>query len=363
MVREPNLQDRFIGTILGVGVGDALGAPVEGWSRSTIKTVLGVVRGYQLTLMGKGIYTDETQLTLLLVKSILNQHGFDPSMFGKSIGEWMKLSDDGVESARGVGRTISLAARKLYRGVPWNQSGEFSASNGAAVRVAPLVLMHYKGDDVTELLHDVENASKPTHIDPLAIEGAQLFAIAIWLILKEDRFFFDKMVFLEKLIELSDKYTPKITTSITQLKKHISRREADRKVLDPMQSKTAFTCTRECKPLDDPYNILDEIGTGKYVVESVPAALFCFLNSPDNFEQSLLLAVNAGGDTDSIGSMTGALSGALNGAQALPMGWLMDLENREIIMDLAIRLHDLALGLEVPEGIYYVSPLKIRAQS
>jgi ADP-ribosylglycohydrolase len=363
MSKEPSLQDRFIGTILGVAVGDALGAPVEGWSRKTIKTVLGTVRGYQLTMMGKGIFTDETQLTLVLLKSLLHCRKFAPEDFGNRIGEWMRLSDEGIEPARGVGRTISLAARKLYRGIPWDQSGEYSASNGAAVRIAPLTLLNYDTDGISEFMQDVENSAKPTHIESLAIQGAKVIALAQYLVLKEDRFFFDRIEFIDNLIKLAGEHAPKMVGSIAQLKKYIGRKPIEHKVYDKPCSKNVFSRGQSIEDTDDRYAILEEIGTGKYVLESVPAALYCFLNSPSSFEETLLTAVNAGGDTDSIAALAGSLSGALNGAPAIPMRWLMDLENREEMIELSIQLHEQAIGLDLPEGVIYISRTKIQFKS
>ena len=362
MTKKPNLQEQFIGTILGVAVGDALGAPVEGWTRDSIKKVLGYVSSYQLTMVGKGIYTDDTQLTLELLQSILDRKEFDPANFGVRIGEWMRRSDQGVESARGVGKTISLAARKLYRGIPWDQSGEYSASNGAAVRIAPLALLHYNTEDHLKLMTDVENSARPTHIETLAIQGAKVIALAIHLILKEDRFFFDRIKFLDELIGLTEMHAPKMVGCLVPLQKYIGK-TLEQKVFNPPNPKLSFRCKQKIEGNEDRFNTLSEIGTGKYVLESIPAALYCFLNTPMNFEETLLTAVNAGGDTDSIAAIAGALSGALNGAAAIPMRWLIDLENKDLMIDYASRLHDLAIGLDMPEGVMYFSYEKLRIKS
>lgn len=363
MSKEPLLQERFVGTILGVAVGDALGAPIEGWSRNTIQSVLGTIRGYQLTMMGKGVYTDETQLTIVLLKSLLNCRKFNPEDFGNQIGEWMRRSDEGVEPARGVGRTISLAARKLYRGVPWDQSGEYSASNGAAVRIAPLALFHYDTEDIAEFMHNIEDSAKPTHIESLAIQGAKVIALAHHLIIKEDRFFFDRIKFLDELIELASDHAPKFVGTIDNLKKYIVHKPVEQKVYNAPCSERAYGCGQNIDDTDDRYSILEEIGTGKYVLESVPAALFCFLNSPNKFEETVLTAVNAGGDTDSIAALAGSLSGTLNGATAIPMRWLMDLENREELIELSIQLHEHSIGLDLPKGVIYVSRTRIQIKS
>ena len=67
---------------------------------------------------------------------------------------------------------------------------------------------------------------------------------------------------------------------------------------------------------------ISEIGTSGYALEALPAAIYCFIKSPDNFEKSLITAVNAGGDTDSIAAITGAISGVYNGKEAIPKKWI-----------------------------------------
>ncbi len=57
--QTPKLLDRFVGAMLGTGVGDALGAPVEEWSSQTIRATLGQIRDYQTTFLGRGIVTDD----------------------------------------------------------------------------------------------------------------------------------------------------------------------------------------------------------------------------------------------------------------------------------------------------------------
>jgi poly(ADP-ribose) glycohydrolase ARH3 len=70
----------------------------------------------------------------------------------------------------------------------------------------------------------------------------------------------------------------------------------------------------------------------------VPAAIYCFLRHPDSFEDAVVEAVSLGGDTDTIASMTGAISGARLGIEAVPGEWVEKLENRNYIEDLALRL-------------------------
>jgi len=340
----PKLIDRFLGALLGTGVGDALGAPVEEWSSQTIRATLGQVRDYQTTFLGRGIITDDTQMTILLAESIVENEHFDPAHFAYNLGRWMKRNDDGIEPARGVGYTISLSCRRLYKGTYWKRSGEFSAGNGAAVRVAPLGLHHApKGSAVlADLLEDSKDSAIPTHIDPVAIAGAQVMAAAVLRLAGEERNDFNSETFINWLIGIMDERNPQMAEVLKNVKHFLHQGAGqDSRFVIPLKD-YGMTDIRLGYDLDGDLAHIGKLGSGKFVLESVPAALYAFLSSPDDFERSLLVAVNAGGDTDSVAAMTGALSGTFNGAMAIPMRWVNDLEKRDYLIELANLLYDLA---------------------
>jgi poly(ADP-ribose) glycohydrolase ARH3 len=89
-------------------------------------------------------------------------------------------------------------------------------------------------------------------------------------------------------------------------------------------------------PLGD---AVERIGNGVTADEAVPLAVLAFVRSPASYENAVTEAVRCGGDTDTIAAMTGALSGALLGAERLPIAWLSRLENdargRDYIVSLA----------------------------
>ena len=68
-------------------------------------------------------------------------------------------------------------------------------------------------------------------------------------------------------------------------------------------------------------SLIVELGTSCQAIESVPFAIAVFCRNPINFRAGVLEAVNAGGDTDTIASMVGALIGANNGLDSIPKEW------------------------------------------
>lgn len=81
---------------------------------------------------------------------------------------------------------------------------------------------------------------------------------------------------------------------------------------------------------------------GAFVSESLPAAIWCFLRSPDDPETVLITAANGGYDADTVAAMAGAMAGAYNGVSAWPTRWVDDLEYRDGLEGCADDLLDLS---------------------
>ena len=82
--------------------------------------------------------------------------------------------------------------------------------------------------------------------------------------------------------------------------------------------------------------------------EAVAASLWAFLQHPQSYVKTVLLAVNSPGDSDSLGCMAGALSGAFLGAQAIPTEWMEQIEDSAGLENLTQRVAS-RLGVEVEQ--------------
>jgi ADP-ribosylglycohydrolase len=83
------------------------------------------------------------------------------------------------------------------------------------------------------------------------------------------------------------------------------------------------------------------LGNGWVGEEALAISIYCALAAGDDFEKGIRLAVNHSGDSDSTGSITGNILGALLGTAAIPDRWLAQLELRRVIEEIA---RDLLLG-------------------
>jgi ADP-ribosylglycohydrolase len=84
---------------------------------------------------------------------------------------------------------------------------------------------------------------------------------------------------------------------------------------------------------------VERLGAGWIAEEALAISLFCALRA-ESFEHGVRLAVNHSGDSDSTGSLTGQLLGALWGVEAIPTRWVEHVELREVIEQIAKDLVD-----------------------
>jgi len=88
----------------------------------------------------------------------------------------------------------------------------------------------------------------------------------------------------------------------------------------------------------DKLKVVRDLGNGIQAQNSVPTAIYSFLCNPQSFEEPMLYAISLGGDTDTISAMTGAISGAYHGIEAIPERWKARMERRAYIEELAEKL-------------------------
>lgn len=300
--------EKFKGTLVGCAVGDALGAPVEGMDAAAIRESYGRVTDFIDERFGAGKVTDDTQLTVVLAQALIEMGRFDAEQAGAKFGRWITNADDGIKEARGVGAATGTATRRLAMGATPAESGVDSAGCGAAMRAGPIGLLYHH--DPEALYEAAVEQALLTHTDPGAVAGsvAVAFAVAEGI---QDRRTFDREAFTSRVADFTAPASPEMSQKLAGLAGYLDA--------SPEEG-YAYT------------------GTGAVAIETVPGALFAFLRSPDNLEETLLCAVNAGGDTDSLGAIAGAVSGAFNGLEAIPARLREKLEGREYLESLGFRL-------------------------
>jgi ADP-ribosylglycohydrolase len=189
-----SIADRITGSLLGLAVGDALGAPLESLKDGHILQLFGgEVNDYADSFAAfpdrpgkwrlKGLYTDDTQQALA-VAEILAVHG---RMDLRALADlYIRLADEGPAEApfgahRGVGHIFRRAVGALRETENPLAAGQPSAGNGAAMRVAPVGLFY--ADDQEALARAAIEVSLMTHHDPRGVAAALAVARAVaWFV-------------------------------------------------------------------------------------------------------------------------------------------------------------------------------------
>lgn len=308
-------RKKYTGCLLGSAVGDALGMQTEGMIPGEIKQKFNIVFDYGPGMPGSlneklrpGQYTDDTEQTLILARSIIEAGKFDPVLFSKKLVEHYAMIVSKPGSNRGWGRTSLDSCRQLQSGTSWKESGGDSPTCGSSMRISPIGLLY--PDNLEQLERTALESSLLTHKHPESIAGAVAVASAVSL----------------AITNTSPDIILKTAGSLA-------------KKLDPMLGNKIFSI--EKMRYMPELNAFSTIGTSIMTKDVVPSAFYCFTKNPLDFSKAILSAINAGGDTDSIAAITGAISGAYLGIDAIPKKWLDKLENRDEIESIALELWEI----------------------
>ena len=301
---EQVLKSKFLGALVGTGVGDAVGAPFEGRGEVEPEEIEAIAERREVLT-----YTDDTHMMIGIAESLLKTGGFDGEDMAYTFVRNFEL-----EPFRGYGPGPPRIFRLIKAGAAWDEAAlelyrSGSYGNGSAMRIAPVGVFYH---DDPEILREVSyKSSQITHAHNLGKEGAALQAYAIGLATSlEPRLALNRDDFLAKLINYTQEgvYQAKLSKIEGLLAK-------------PSKARVGI-----------------EMGNGIEAFNSVPTAIYSFLTQPNSFAQAVLHAVSLGGDTDTIGAMTGAISGAYIGIESIPDSWKGKLENRPYLEELAEKL-------------------------
>lgn len=321
------LKSKFIGTLIGTGVGDALGRPFEGWFGTQIEAQTGritdLMDDFSPYNLPAGQYTDDTQLTIAIAESLVRSNGLDINDLIKRFIDWLS------EPPIGPGHGCLSSINKLREGLSWQEAASESGGNGTAMRVSPIGLFYYK--DKPTVIEKARLSSIITHKHWAATASAIVVAHSVAYLINckslNTNDFLNEIASSVAHPEFED-----YAQNILNLKKYLK-----------MDKRAALT-ELGGMGIKPPWPNPAETGEGFisiYAMSTTLASLYCFLLSPHDFENSVIEAVMAGGDTDSCGAITGAISGSFNGIEKIPARWVQPLVNRKKIEELAIKLYEM----------------------
>ncbi len=273
------LRERYLGALLGLALGDALGAATQYRRPGTFAPVADLLGGGPFKLP-RGGWSDDTAMALCLAESLLEREEFDPADQVERYRRWQR---EGHLSCTGqcVGITASTARALAQAG--WRQQ-PFSGSHDPArldpeplSRVAPAVLFAFASPQ--EAVRLASEAARTT-----CQVGAVLAACA----------------------------------------------DLARALLAALSgaSKSRILAEQRAAP---------GRGAGRGILQSLSGAFEAFA-STDNFRAAVLHAANLGGDSDVTSAVCGQLAGAFYGVGGIPAAWRTDLLRAPLIESFADRL-------------------------
>jgi ADP-ribosylglycohydrolase len=274
---------------LAGALGDSIGSRFEGSSPTSDFTIPDELR-----------ITDDTQLTIATCEAIVAARAVDPETIAQHLLRWFRAG-----RIRGIGASTFAALSQLDAGGHWasvGASGEHSAGNGAAMRIAPIAFL--LDPDEANDCRTIRDVCRITHRNDESYVGALMILRAIRHVVDGNA--------------LNDGFLPFLIGVLPDSR--VRGRLIN--IRDSSMSLAEYAA---------------RFGSSGYVVDSVPLALLAAIRSTV-FLETIEQIVNCGGDTDTIGSIYGHIYGAAFGTQGLPMEIANRIDEASLIQQIAASL-------------------------
>ncbi|MCS6987999.1 MAG: ADP-ribosylglycohydrolase family protein [Chloroherpetonaceae bacterium] len=306
------LAERIKSALFGLAVGDALGVPVEFVSREALrqKPIADMV-GYGTYHLPAGTWSDDSSLAFCLAEALTK--GFDLKEIAQNFVKWLYES---YWTARGRVFDVGIATRaaivRLANGENPERAGsddENSNGNGSLMRILPLVFYVW-GKPIDERFEIARKVSSITHRHIRSV-------IACFYYLEFAR----DLLYGKSKFEIYERLRNELPAYLAS--RHVSQREIS--VFDRLLKRNIYALSQE------------DISSSGYVVHTLEASVWSLLTTK-SYEDAVLKAVNLGGDSDTMGAVTGGLAGLLYGYEGIPKNWVEGLARAGDIENLAERL-------------------------
>jgi ADP-ribosylglycohydrolase len=314
--------DRALGALTGLAIGDALGMPTQLMRRADILADYGPITGLRAAGprqviaagMPAGAITDDTEQAMLLARLLIAGDGrIDPAAFAQALVSWEEAM-----AAKGsgdlLGPSTKEAVRRLAAGVPAAEAGRAGATNGAAMRIAPVGVATPPAP-LAAFVDAVVAASMVTHNTSIGLAAAAAVGAAVSAGIEggSRADCIEIAIAAAGLAAGRGHWVPggQIGPRIAWVTAHLAR----------------VAPAARADELDA------VVGTGVAAQESVVAAFGILAVTPSAWD-AVCLAASAGGDTDTIGAIVGSVAGALEGMSAWPAD-AVDRVERVNALDLA----------------------------
>ncbi|MFI5637845.1 ADP-ribosylglycohydrolase family protein [Streptomyces goshikiensis] len=337
---QQDFRSRVRGALLGSAIGDALGAPVAGLSLNGIRETHGPRGLAELApAYGRlGAVTAATQLTLFTADGLIRAHvrrdtgtWHPPTDVHRAYLRWAatqrdwgpdeRRADNGwlareewLYARRGPGRACLTGFGDDTLATLDQPKNPTARDAAAAARSAPFGLL--VGWEPALVLQLAVECAVQSHGHPTAYLSAGAFAVIVHGLTRGEP----------------------LGAAVQRALGLLGARPGHQPVTDALLR--AASAVTGAAPGPETVASLTT-GDGRGAEDALAVAVYCALVAED-VPHGLRLAVNQGGDSTAAGALCGALLGALHGETALPPAWLIALEGRAAVLELA---DDLALEM------------------
>ncbi len=289
---DPSLADRAVGSVLGLALGDALGAPFE-FRRA--REIPSPIPAFKLPWMDlpPGSTTDDTAMARNLARSMAASDGLDPEdLVGRHLA-WFRSDppDVGNLTRRVLSRVAAGTAAEDAARMVWEERGpEVSAGNGSVMYCGPLGVAY--ANRPVELLELAPRLSALTHWDERCRTAVLAVTLAVAALVR------------------GEPPEGAVTAAVETVVGRPGGEELEYLVGEAGRA----------RPIDGP-----DQGFCLFTAGIALQAAY----EGEGFEEGLRRVVSLGGDTDTNAAAGGALLGAIAGRSGLPVAWFGRLADRD----------------------------------
>ena len=303
-------------SLYGFAIGDAIGVPIEFKDRESLMyNPVTSMLGYGSYDVPEGVWSDDTAMTLATMDSIITNNGnINYNDIADKFCDWLNNAKyTATNEVFDIGITTKYALVRYWDdktdatkcgGTGMNENG-----NGSLMRMLPIALYSfYKNLKDDEILEIVSKTSSITHAHERSIMGCYIYVRYLLFLLRgKDKLASYSMI---KCLDYS---------------------------MFSQDSQEAYS--RILKNDIEKIDLKDIRSTG-YIVDTLETVLWVTLNCK-NYNESIIGAINLGGDTDTIGAITGSISGILYGYDKISDKWISKLKNKEYLDSIIEKFEDL----------------------
>lgn len=338
-------KEKYIGTLIGAAIGDALGWPNEQNSKNISKNRNSIRTYVEWTRRagGKywpheekicvGEYSDDTQLIIATARSLLRGRQWSNFFRQVELPAWLKYE-------RGGGGATKRAAQKWADNIsPWDEKSNspleiknyyMAGGNGVAMRIIPHIFKNE--ENIEKIMTQVVLNGMYTHGHPRALVGAMLYAMAVRTLIQQNAVLsYGELI--DVLIEEEKQWSELPKVSNIDIWKSEAERYAkydydqiwNECVLETIDYLKIAKEALSQGILDLGHDTLQKLGcynpriNGAGNVSAV-ISIYLFSKYADDPAMAIYETANLiNADTDTLASMVGGLVGALNGKDWIPI--------------------------------------------